>query len=64
MLNPKDIYYFINDNVNPDEIYGDLEPYCMTAEEISILSAEWDDPNLMDEFHEASEDELYEYGIG
>lgn len=59
----KRTYYFINSDVNPDTIYGSEMPCCITKTEIDRLAAEWECPDLMDQFHEATEDEIAEYGV-
>lgn len=56
-------YYFINSDINPDTIYGSEMPCCITENEIARLAAEWECPDLMDQFHEATEDEIAEYGV-
>lgn len=56
-------YYFINSDVNPDTIYGSEMPVCITETEIARLAAEWENPDLMDLFHEATADEIDEYGV-
>ena len=56
-------YYFINSDVNPDSIYGSEYPVCITETEIARLAAEWEKPDLMEQFHEASENEIAEYGV-
>lgn len=56
-------YYFIDSSVNPDTIYGDQAPHCITMLEIERLSKEWEEPNLMDKFHEATPEEIAAYGV-
>lgn len=55
-------YYFINDNVNPDTIYGSAYPYCMEQAEVDQLSREWG-VDLYEQMHEATEAEIAEYGV-
>lgn len=54
-------YYFINDNVNPDAIYGNGNPVCIDRAETDRLSGEWE-CDLMEQMHEASEEEIDQYG--
>ena len=55
-------YYFVTNEMDVDRIYGNIEPYCMTEEEVKHLSAEWD-VNLFEQMHEATADELAQFGI-
>lgn len=55
--------YFINDGINPDTIYGSEYPVCLAREFIDRLAAEWERPDLINDFHVASEDEIEEYGV-
>lgn len=55
-------YYFINDDINPDTIYGSAYPYCMERSEVDQLSREWD-VDLYEQMHEATESEIAEYGV-
>lgn len=56
-------YYFINSDVEPETIYGNVRPYCMTEKEIERLSVEWD-TDLMKSMHEATKKEVLIYGKG
>lgn len=57
--------YYICDSENFDTIYGDQYPVCITKTEIMRLSTEWEIElcDLMEQFHEASESEIAEYGV-
>lgn len=55
--------YFINNDVEPETIYGTVRPYCMTEKEIERLSVEWD-TDLMKSMHEATKKEVLIYGKG
>ncbi len=55
-------YYFINDDINPDTIYGSAYPYCMEQSEVDQLSREWG-VDLYEQMHEATESEIAEYGV-
>lgn len=54
--------YFINDGINPDTIYGRNYQICLTRETIDWLSEEWERPDLINDFHEASPEEIEKYG--
>lgn len=59
-------YYFIDNGLTVNEIdaiYGNVEPYCMSEDEVKHLSAEWD-VDLLEKMHEASEKEITKYGKG
>lgn len=56
-------YYFINSDINPEAIYGSEYPYCMDLAEVERLSREWD-VDLFGQMHEATADEIAEFGIG
>lgn len=56
-------YYFINYDVNPDTIFGSEYPRCITDKEIARLSSEWGKLDLIESFHEATADEIAEFGI-
>ena len=56
-------YYFVTNEMDADGIYGNAYPYCMTEEEVKYLSAEWD-VNLFEKMHEATADELAQFGTG
>ena len=53
---------YICDSENFDTIFGNQYPVCITKTEIMRLSAEWE-CDLMEQFHEASESEIAEYGV-
>lgn len=55
-------YYMINDNVDPDSIYGSDYPVCLDAAEVKRLGAEWG-ANLFDQMHEATTEEIEKYGV-
>ena len=55
-------YYFINAGENPDRIYGDGYPVCIDQAEFDRLSREWD-LDLHEIMHEASPEEIAEYGV-
>lgn len=56
-------FYYINSDINPDTIYGSENPVCITKSEIMRLAAEWEQPNLMDDFHKATAAEIEEHGV-
>lgn len=55
-------YYFINDGINPECVYGQEEPVCIDAATVEWLNTEWG-VNLFDNMHEASAEEIEEYGV-
>lgn len=55
------VYFFPDDDIN-DAFFGSASPVCVTREEVDRLAREWDDPDLMDHMHEATAEELEEYG--
>ena len=55
-------YYFINSDVNPDRIFGFEYPCCLDHAEVSRRANEWGE-NVWDDFHEATESEIAEYGV-
>lgn len=56
-------YFFIDDGVNPDTIYGDTNPYCISESELDWLAEEFGD-EVRDQFHEAWDWEIERYGFG
>lgn len=54
--------YYICDSENFDNIFGNQYPVCITRTELMRLSTEWE-CDLMEQFHEASESEIEEYGV-
>ena len=57
-------YYIANDE-HADAIYGDQTPICIDLDEVKRLAREWDmtTEELLDQMHEADEDEISEYGV-
>lgn len=58
------IYYIANAE-HADAIYGDQLPICMDLNEVKRLAREWgmDTDELLEQMHEADEDEIAEYGV-
>lgn len=56
--------YYMANNEHIDDIYGAENPVCIDMTEVKRLAREWgvavDD--LLGQMHEASEDEIAEYG--
>ena len=55
-------YYFVNDNVDPDLIFGKEEVCCLNEEEVKRLSKAWD-TDVFQQMHEATEKEMELYGV-
>ena len=57
-------YYFPNAE-HSDAFFGGQSPVCVDAAELDRLAADWglDDDELRAQVHEASEDEIAEYGV-
>lgn len=57
--------YYICDSENFDRIFGNQYPVCITKTEIMRLATEWEIElcDLMEQFHEASKNEIEEYGV-
>ena len=57
-------YYFPNAE-NADAFFGSQSPVCVDAWELDRLAAEWgmESDELRAQVHEASEDEIAEYGV-
>ena len=57
-------YYIANPEYS-DAIYGNQTPTCIDLAEVERLAREWDmtTEELLEQMHEASEDEIAEYGI-
>lgn len=60
----KKIWYFA-DSEYMDNIYGSEYPVCIDYEEMKRLAGEWEMSidELMEQFHEATEDEIEMYGV-
>lgn len=56
-------YFFPNDDICED-FFGSSAPVCVDRKTVEWLSREWEDPDLMEHMHEATNDELEEYGTG
>ena len=56
------MYYFINDGVDPSEVYGSESPVCIDREEMLRLCSEWGD-EFRELMHVASAAEIEEYGV-
>ena len=56
-------FYFANSE-NMDNIYGGESPVCVDYAEIVRLAQEWEMSidEMMEQFHEASDEEMNEYG--
>lgn len=54
--------YFLNDMNDSDEIFGSESLSCLTLEDIEFLSSEWNEPDLIDKFHKATDEEIATYG--
>lgn len=55
-------YYFPDFDIH-ESFFGNGDPICVDAAEIERLAVEWEFPDLMEHMHEASEDEINEYGV-
>ena len=57
--------YYIANTEYSDRVYGSELPVCIDLNEIEILAREWDmtTAELLEQFHEASPEEIAEYGI-
>ena len=57
-------YYFPNGEYN-DEFFGGSDAVCVDIEEVQRLACEWGmtTDELMARLHEATEDEIAEYGV-
>ena len=57
--------YYVADSEYSDSIYGDQLPVCMTIKEINRLAREWNISiyELLDQMHEASQEEIEELGV-
>ena len=60
MLN--NTFYIITEGPDADRIYGDQYPTCLSRAEVERLSKEWA-VDLLSVMHEASAEEIAEYGI-
>ena len=60
----KNKIYYIADSEHIDQIYGDLDPVCVTLAEIERLAREWDmtTDELLEQFHEATDEEIEQFG--
>lgn len=54
--------YFLNDMNDSDEIFGKENATCLTIGDIEFLAAEWGEFDLIDKFHEATDEEIEIYG--
>lgn len=55
-------YYFPDPGIYAIDIFGGNSPVCIDGEEVERLSREWD-IDLMEHMHEATPEEIAEYGI-
>lgn len=60
-------YYFPNDE-HIDRVFGAEMPCCLDAAEVDRLAIEWSNDggmpeNVLEQFHEATADEIAEYGV-
>ena len=59
-------FFWLNDEMDADRIFGSETPTCLDAGEIDRLGEEWHDADpdadIWDLFHEASADEIMEHG--
>ena len=55
-------YYIVTEGPVADKIYGDQYPVCLSEREVTRLCNEWE-TNLFDIMHEASAEEIAEYGV-
>ena len=57
--------YYFPDSEYAIDFFGSESPVCVDADELIRVSAEWgiDIDELMDQVHEANENEINEYGI-
>lgn len=57
--------YYIANNEYSDNIYGSDDPICIDLNEVKRLAREWDmtTKELLDQMHEASEEEIAEWGV-
>lgn len=57
--------YYIANNEHSDAIYGDQAPICIDLAEVERLAREWDmtAEELLDQMHEADDNEISEYGV-
>jgi 2-iminoacetate synthase ThiH len=55
-------YYFANSGC---DLFGGYDPICIDLAEVERLAREWDmtTEELLDQMHEASLDEIEEYGV-
>lgn len=54
-------YWIVTKGQEADDIYGGQYPVCLDTEEVERLSKEWD-RNLFDVMHEATDEEIEQYG--
>ena len=59
---PAKKYYMLNRGVDEASVFGGESVCCLDAAEIYRLDREWK-CDLMDDFHEATPDEISEYGV-
>lgn len=55
------IYYLPNDEIW-NSFFGSQNPVCVDQAEVERLAREWDDEDLMDKMHEASDSDIEDYG--
>lgn len=55
-------YYFINNDVDPDDIFGEESVCCLDKKEVMRLSEEWG-TNLFNDMHIATVEEIQLYGV-
>ena len=57
--------YYIANNEHSDKIYGSELPVCIDLAEVERLAREWDmtADELLEQMHEADEEEIEEYGV-
>lgn len=57
--------YYMANTEHFDNIYGSDIPVCIGLNEVKRLAREWDmtTDEMMEQFHEATTDEIEEYGI-
>lgn len=55
-------YYFINNDVDPDNIFGKESVRCLDKKEVIRLSKEWG-TNLFNDMHIATVEEIQLYGV-